>query len=336
MGFNRSIGYMGVAIQTAKGSPAAAAQFKFPVYSGGIAPSVRFNEDELSTALRAQGDPYIEGVEVAVELETRAYVGSSVMFMQAVLGTRSTAGASDPYTHTISTGTPTYLTFWHSIGPSDAVCFKASDVRLDTVDWTWSGPGAVRLNVKGMGTAIDATAGDFDASAIDETDGDGYFTTVGGTFQWDAVGSTLATVVTPSGGIRFANNMTPVLDAAAVAAYDHDEGKLHAGFDLTANVADLEDYIEILTAAVDGSALTGDVQFGKVNLAFTEYGAGTHTATFTASRVPWQVEPVTIDASATGTELSLTGNARYNTTESDALDVAITNANAGTVYAAAT
>lgn len=332
MGFNRAIGYMGVNVQSARGTAASAAAFKFPIYSGGIKPVVNLSDDEISAASRNQADPYIAGSEVTVEFETRAFVGSFVMLMEAVMGSRTTTGAGDPYSHTCDTGTLPYLTFFESIGPSDAVRISVQDVKIDTLDVTWDGPGACRVSVSGKGSVADMTAADFDGTAIDETDGDGYFYPLGGTFQWDAVGTSAADMITPSGGIRFANGLAVVRHAGQIVPYDHQEGKLAAGFDLNIVVDDLEDWIEVLTAATNGSALATDVQYGKANIVLAEAGTGTHTATFTASRVPWQITPVEIDAGANVTELSVTGQARYNSTESDAIGITITNANAGTVY----
>lgn len=334
MGFNRSIGYMGVAIQTARGTAKTDAKFKFPVYSGGISPTPTLSEDEVSTASRNQGDPTIDAVSVPVEFESRAYVGSLVMFMEAALGARTTTGSTDPYSHALSTGTLPYLTMFESIGASDAVRISAADVKIDTLDLTWEGPKALRLKVSGMGASADLTAADFDATAIDETDGDGYFYPVGGTFEWDAVGSTAAAFTCTGGGLRISNALSEINHCAQITPYDYQEGKLAAAFDLNIVPADLSAWIEVVTGSGTGSAPTGDVQYGKVNLVFQEAGAGTHTLTITASRIPWQITPVTIDAGGGVVELQVTGNARYNATESDALDVTITNANAAATYAA--
>jgi hypothetical protein len=335
MGFNRVIGYMGVAIQSAKGTAASAAKFKFPIYSGGIPVTKELADEEISTASRNQGDPYVSGVIVPVEFETRAFVGSFVMLMQAALGARTTTGASDPYSHAIATGAVPYLTFWCSMGASDAVSTMAQDVKLDTLELTWTGPSACRLAVKGFGTTADMTAADFDATAIDETDGDGYFFPVGGTFQWDAVGATAADFVCEAGGLAISNNLERVNHCGMVTAYDHDEGKLGAAFSLTTVPANADAWIETLTGAANGSAPDGDVYFGKVNIVLQEAGTGTHTTTIVASRVPWEIPPLTIDASNGKYTSEVSGSARYNSTESDALDVTITNANAAAVYVAA-
>ena len=336
MTLNKAVGYMGVAIQSARGTAASAAQFKFPIYSGDIFPSRSLNEDRMASASRNQSDPYIDGISVDVEFETKAYVGLFVMLMQAVMGTRNTSGASDPYSHAISTGASLpYLTFFISKGPSDAHRSSAQDVKLDALDVTWGAPGAVRLKVTGKGTQCDMTAADFDNSAVSETDATGYFTTIGATLQYDAVGTTAADIICPSGGIRFENSLIPVGHAAQLAPYDHDEDLLAVGFDLSVNADNLNDVIEIITGSSSGSNPTGDVQFGKANIVLQEAGTGTHTATFTASRVPWEVAPAGVDGGNRQTTLEMTGAARYNATESDALDVTITNGHAGTVYAAA-
>lgn len=328
MPFQRSIGYVGCAKQTAKDSAAAAATYVHGVTGGGIASAtINQNPDDVTTANRYRGDMYRESVEVGVTIDSRAYLGSLGLYLYAALGAKAVTGAGDPYSHAFSTGgTLPYLTMFGSMGPSDALLTKVTNVKCSELTLGWDGSSPLAMSFSGLGTTIDPTGGAFTGGATDERDGDPFFIPVGGTFQFDAVGGTPANALIRSGSITIANNVEPIPSAATITPGDVFEGRQDVTYELTVIPDNVNDWIEILTGTTSGSAPSGDVQYGSVNLVFEEFGSGTHTLTVVSHKVAWACDLPTLDPNGGPAELELSGVAVYNTTESDVVDVTLTNA----------
>lgn len=326
----KAIGYAGVAKQTAKGSPAAAASFLFGLSGGPIAAvEIAQSEDELTSASRTLDGAYREKVDVAVEIASRVYTGSAGLWLLGALGTVNTTGAGDPYSHAFSTAAALpYLTVFGSMGASDAAKTLVQDVKVDELELKWEGSAPVELTAAGIGTTIDPTGAAFTSGATDERAGANYFVPVGGTFTYDAVGSTNAAAVVTDGSIKISNACEAIHASGSIVASDVFEGRQKVEVELTVIPDNVNDWIELMSGSTTGSAPTGDVQYGSFNIAFTEHGSGTHTLTITSSKIAWLAELPELDPAGGPAEMKLVGTCYYNTTNSDVFDVTLTSATA--------
>lgn len=110
-----SVAEIALAIQTAKGSAAAASTFRFPVMAGlpeDVRPTNTANE-QRSTRMGGEPwsmTPYAAGGST-IAMRPRA-IGA---LLYGVLGAKAVSGASDPWTHTLTLGSALpYLTVWRS------------------------------------------------------------------------------------------------------------------------------------------------------------------------------------------------------------------------------
>lgn len=104
---------MGFAIQSAKGTAASAATFRFPVNGGDVHPTVGKANVSGTTANPLAGASIVS--RVAVEGAPTAFCRPRWLgvALYAALGAKAVSGGSDPYTHTITPAlTQPWLTIW--------------------------------------------------------------------------------------------------------------------------------------------------------------------------------------------------------------------------------
>jgi hypothetical protein len=149
--------------QSAKGTPATAAQFRTRVTGGDVAP-VRNVPDFAETGTTRL--PYTSfvasmGVDGSPAMGVRDEVASHLLY--AALGSKAVAGAGDPWTHTITPAAALpYYTFWRMLG--NLVWEKFIDCKVSQLELVSEAEAAlimtatvVGLKAQALSSAVYAT-----------------------------------------------------------------------------------------------------------------------------------------------------------------------------------
>ena len=271
---------VGVAKQTARGTLAAQPAFAHGL-TGGTPVKVDVTQSpiEVSTAKRSAYNLVRESVRVSSEPQSPAYIKSVGLWLLGAMGSVTNTGTTN-YTHTFATGDLPYLSVFR--GGVGQELQAARDCKVDELTLKWDGSKPVDLSVKLAGTGFSYPA--TFTPTTDETGSEAYLTPVGGAFQIDQVGSTLATATITGGEISIKNNLEDVSAADVLAAVDQWEGRQEITGKLTIVVDDLVPFRKALTGAAAGTTIATTVPIGSLSLAFKE-NAGTGGLTVTASKV---------------------------------------------------
>lgn len=128
-----NIGNLRFAIQSAKGTPAAASAFGL-FLAGGDLPSARRGQDSFAetTAARMRGERYV--TEVHGEGSPQHYVSPKAIgaLLYGVLGAKSVTGAGDPFAHVFvpASSTP-WFTLWRNA--FDMIQERLADAKLKSL-----------------------------------------------------------------------------------------------------------------------------------------------------------------------------------------------------------
>lgn len=296
---------VGAAKQTARGALAANPQFAHGV-SGGAPISVEATQAplEVTTGLRASANVARESVKSSSDVQAPAYLKSLGLYLLGALGTATTTG-SGPYTHTFVTGDLPYLSFFaKNIGDEiEAI----ADAKIDELVLSWEGANAVQVSVKAMGTEFTYAAGF--TPGVDETGSESFLIPVGGTFEYDPIGSTLVGARVVGGEVTVKNNVTQVDGSAAIVPMDTHEGRQEHEVKLTIVPDDLSDFRKVITGSGSGTAASESVPVGSVSLEFKENNGGTGSLIITGEKVAFLTTLPEADPAGGVVEIELVGTA---------------------------
>lgn len=325
MPINKGIGYMGVAKQSALASAETAADYIFGVDSGSTLGITERGEYAPRTATTRAPLVYERrGVDLGPIINSRAYIGSIGMWLLGAMGSVVTTPGT-PNSHAYASGALPYLSIFKAQGPSDAVKTSCQDFKVSELALSWSDSEPVELAVNGVATTFDATAAAFTTDATDERDSIAFLTPVGGTFKIDAVGATPATACITGGSIKIINNVEAIPCCGAITAGDVFENEQRVEVEFTVIPANLSDWTELITGTTTGSAPAAESTTGSFEVVFAEHGSGTNTLTIKGSKVAFASEEPDMDPANGPVELVLVGKCLYNATDSDLVDITLTN-----------
>lgn len=315
-------GLVGVAKQGARGTIAANPTFAHGV-SGGAIITVEPTQSavEVTSGKRARTNANREAVKNSSTIESPAYMKSLGLYLLGASGTVATTGAG-PYVHTFATGDslPYLSVFAKNI---DTTIEAIRDCKVDELTLKWEGAKPLQLSVKMNGTVFSYPAG-FTATT-DETGSESFLVPVGGTFQYDPIGATLATARVISGELTIKNNTDMVMPSASIEAVDVIEGVQEHSLKLTIVPDDLADFRKTVTGAANGTAASTTVPTGSVSLLFKE-NSGTGQLAVTGSKVAFLTAFPDVDPAGGPVEIELAGEAYMPTGGTSPLVYALTNA----------
>lgn len=296
---------VGIAKQSARGSLAANPAFAHGVKGGApIAVEASQAPLEVTTGLRASANMARESVKPSSDIQAPAYLKSLGLYLLGALGTCTTTG-SGPYEHTFVTGDLPYMSIFAKNIGADIEAVR--DAKIDELSLTWDGANHVELGVKAMGTVFSYPAS-FTAG-VDETASESFLIPVGGTFEYDPIGSSLASARIIGGEIVVKNNVATIDGSAAITPLDTHEGRQDVEIRLTIVPDDLADFRKVITGASNGTAATPSVPVGSVSLKFVENNGGTGSLEVTGSKVAFMTELPEADPSGGAVEIELAGTA---------------------------
>jgi hypothetical protein len=291
---------VGVAKQSVKGTAIANPTYLHGITDGQVM-TVEVSQDLEARTSGTRFSPAVNrtGVMPGIEFTCRGHAPSVGMYLLGALGSVATTGTNPNFTHVFSTGADVpYLT---TFGTIDGNRYSVQDVKVDSLEVSWSENEPVEFAVTGMGTNVA-----FPASITPTTDDSAaaYFRPAGGTFQFAASGTTPATALITGGSISISNNLSPVMLSGTITPGDVFPGQqaIECSFDMTPD--NLNDWRTILTGTSNGSTVSAAPIYGSFSVAFTN---GTNTLTFAATRVAFTCDFPSSDAGGGPATLSVAG-----------------------------
>lgn len=141
--------------QSAKGAPAAVAQFRTRVTGGDVAPARNIQDLAETGTSRLPYTSFVAsmGVDGSPAMAVRDEVASHLLY--AALGSKSVAGAGDPFTHTLTPANALpYYTFWRQLG--ELTWERFTDCKISQAALTSEAEQALILTVTVIGLKSEA------------------------------------------------------------------------------------------------------------------------------------------------------------------------------------
>jgi hypothetical protein len=296
----------GVAKQSSKGNLPANPTFAHGLMGGApITVDASQSALEVTTGKRAAANIIRESVTTSVEVQSPAYLKTLGLYLLGAMGSVTTTGsAPGPYTHTFATGDLPYLGFFAKGIGADIEAIR--DCKIDELTLSWEGARPLELSVSANGTVFSYPS-TFTPS-VDETASESFLVPVGGTFEYDPLGSSVASARVIGGELMIKNNVATIDASASVVSDDVQEGSQEHTLKLTIVPENLADFRKTVTGSGSGAGISETVPLGSVNLVFRENG-GTGTLTVTGSKVAFLTAFPEADPSGAAIEIELSGMA---------------------------
>lgn len=312
---------IGVAKQANRGTLAANPTYAHGL-SGGSPISVEPSQAplEVTSGLRAQSTMMRESVANSANVQAPAYLRTLGLYLLGAIGTDTVTGAAAPYTHTFSTGDLPYLSvFAKGIG-ADIEAIR--DCKIDELTLTWEGARPVEVSVAMQGTVFSFPT--TFSPTTDDTGSESFLVPVGGTFQYDPIGNSLANARVVGGTLTIRNNLERVDQSASIESVDVIEGIQEHTLTLTVVPDNLSDFRKVVTGSANGTAVSSAIPYGSVNLVFKENG-GNNTLTVTGSKVAFLTQIPDVDTQGGAVEIEMAGTAVLPTGGTAPLVYSLTN-----------
>jgi hypothetical protein len=300
---NKKIALIGIDRQVSgKGTLAATATYAMGLRSGTVFDAgMDQTYEELTISDRFPPSAYRTAFHPQVEFTTRAWPRSIGLLLYGALGSISTSGAGDPWTHTITPGaTPLYLTAFAQL---DTEYQRLRDCRIETLEFTWDKAEPLEVNVHMLGTIPTLYQS---APTVTNNDSDQQsFYPAGGTFQLDTDSTTPVTADVTGGSISISNHLIPIDLSRALTPDDNWPGLHEITVTLRVIPTDTTMFREIVTGSGAGTTVSNAPIYGSFLTTFV-INAGTRELTMTATRMAWTTEYPEADPAGGPAELEMT------------------------------
>lgn len=318
MPIQSALALVGAAKQTAKGSPGASPTFSHGITDGSVM-TVEVQQELESRTSGTRFAPAVNrtGIMPGMEFTCRAHAASAGLWLYGALGAVATTGSAPNFSHAITLGSD--LPYLTAFGKLESSIYVVEDLKVDTLELSWSENDPVEMAVSGMGCDIDL-AGTFTPGTSDEFAT--YMRPAGGTFQIDIDGSTLAAAQVTAGSVSIANNLTPVMLSGRLTPGDVFPGQQAIEVSLDVTPDNLADWRTILTGTSNGTTVSAAPIYGSFSVQFTD---GTKTLTLAAGRVAFTTEFPAANADGGPITLSLAGLVVLGATGGTAFTATLTN-----------
>lgn len=248
-----------------------------------------------------------------------AYINTLGLYLLGAIGAKTTTGAG-PYVHTYTTGDLPYLSIFAKGIGADIEAVK--DCKIDELSLKWEGAKPVELSITTQGTTFSYVASF--TPGTDDTGASNFLVPVGGTFEVDVIGSSLASARVIGGEITIKNNLTTVDASASIESVDVHEGIQEHEVKLTIVPDDLSTFRKTITGAANGTTVASTVPTGSVNVVFKENG-GNGTLAISGSNVAFLVAFPEASPKGDMTKLELAGTAVLPVGGSSPMTYVLTN-----------
>lgn len=296
---NKALALIGAAKQTGKGAAAAAPVFSHGLTGGKlVVADITQGRDESTSGTRASAQANRTGVACGVDFSSRAYPKSLGLWLYAALGNKSVSGTG-PYTHIFSLGDDLpYLTVF---GSYNGAFYSVADCKVDQLAVKFDGRSPLDVNLT-LGGTVPGFPGTY-VPTTDEKVAD-FFRPVGGTFQLDVDGTTLATARVTGGEFNVKNNLAAVQPSAQITNEDQAVGAHETDCTIKVVPTDLLDWRTILTGSAAGATASNVPVVGSFDFLFVN---GNDTLRIAGTRVPFLCDFPEVDPKGGPVELELKG-----------------------------
>lgn len=317
---NKRLAAVGIAKQTAKGTPAGSPTYTVGLLGGALfSPEIEEDLEDLAWSERIAPYAIRSAVTPKVAMSSRAYVEAIGLLLQAALGSRTTSGAG-PYTHVFALASA--LSTYHTLfGQLEAHKATVADAKLGTLTLSWERNRPVEVECEWMGCAH--TFGSTWTVAGDQTLKP-FFVPVGGTFQLEVAGATPAAAPISSGSLKVDNGLQARILSGNVLPADIDEGAVTVDLELTVVTADMSEWRKAVSGSATGTSPAGAAVYGSVDVTFAAVGS-TETLRIDADRVEWLADFPEPDAAGGAAEIRLRGRVVKATGSAKTLELTLVN-----------
>ena len=294
-----AIALVGAAKQSAKGSASAQPTYSHGITDGSVL-SLDITQDREERTSGSRFSPGVNRTEAqpGAEWTCRAHARTLPLYLYAALGAIATSGAG-PYTHVLTLGED--LPYLSLFGKMGADIHRVPDAKVDELGISWSGNDPLEVSVSALGCELD-----FQGTYTPTTDDSlaGYWTPVGGTFQLDIDGTTLAAAPVTGGELSIANGASPIFLSGSITPDDIAVGAQEVEISLELTPANLNDWRTVATGSAAGSNIAGSPVYGSFSIAFAN---GADTLTIAATRVPFMIDFPDSDAGGGAVTITAVG-----------------------------
>ncbi len=267
MPIQKRVAFIGLAKQTAKGTPAASPVYGFGVLGGGaLVAGVEQENDEITYSgdQRISPDENRLGINPGINIRTRCYPRTAGLLLYAALGAIADAGAG-PYTHTITPALNLpYLTAWTKFAGE---YHQLTDCLINqlTISWTERQPLEVEMELLAIGLTFDVA--NWVPSLTTDESGASKFGPVGGVFKVDpADGANPAEGKVTGGRISINNNLVPIPLSKSLYPDDLYPGQQEIECEINTMPDDLTLWRKAITGTGAGASVSATPVFGGFDL----------------------------------------------------------------------
>jgi hypothetical protein len=205
------------------------------------------------------------------------------------------------YSHIITLGDALdYFTVFEVKG--DGSLHAVKDCKIDELDISWTENMPLLVAVTFVGGAWSAPT--TFAATVDESDTTDYFTPVGGTFKYDVDSDTPAEASVLGGHINIKRSVEAKVYSGAIEPGDVFEGGCAVETSLTVMPDDMTLWRNVLTGAVDGSAVSSVEIYGSFEHTFVK---GADSLKLAGAKTAFLCDMPTAEPEGGGAELELAG-----------------------------
>lgn len=303
---NTSIGLIGVAKQSAKGTAASTPSFVHGITGGKVyKPDRSTARADVACGVRAGTDSYVESIVPGADYDTYGYADALPLYFYAAMGSIASSanagsGMSGYYDHVITLGDLLpYLTIWGRTG-GEYTCVEGC--KVDQLEMEFEGNAPVEFGITALGlddtVNLEGMPGSVSPSCFD-----GYFVPTGGTFKINTGGATPTAAPVTGGALTLANNCTAHQFAGQVKPGDVEEGKLTSSGNVKVKPADMSEFYKMLTGAADGTTSTGAMVYGSFEWNFKHSKDAKMSMKVAATNVPFTAEWPDVDPNGGAAEI---------------------------------
>lgn len=294
---NKNYGMFGVAVQTAKGTPASKPVVSFPASADSDGIKVEKATESLNMTIGGRStavENYAGSVSDTAGVSTIGMADVLGLMLYAALGDDEQAAVTGGFRHTVKAAEVLpYLTFFEQKGSAAAPMTKMFDAKLDELKMTAEGVAPMTFEYTLAGCDVEfggATAWSGPAFSI----ADGYYKLANAQVLFSLSSPTAgvipAGIVLSSLELSIANGVEASAALGSAAASDQVEKAATVSVKLSGTCDSTDVYREVVTGSPTGTAVSAAIVTGALRLTFAHSKKADWNLVFDIPAIPWKCE----------------------------------------------
>lgn len=267
MGLNAAIAVTGIAKQVAKGTAIAEPTFAHGVTGGNVV-SAEISQKPVETTSAYREPLFVNRDSIAAGTDPKflAFSRSLGLWLLAAFGSVQTTDLTGGrYRHVFSVGSDLgWFTLFGQYG--GAHYFALPDAKVDKFGFSWKGNDPCEASVTALSGAIDLAHGAL-SPGTDDSLGD-FLRPLGGTFELDAGGTTLAATLMTGGGFEVNNALDAVVASGSIIPGAINPKAMDPAVKLSVMPDDLAIWRTVLTGTPTGTDMSETTVYGSFSTKF--------------------------------------------------------------------